>query len=42
MHFFTKPMMADIDGTSLLHSEILVLFCSSLYFFLQLSTIILE
>lgn len=42
MHFFTKHKMADMDGTSLLDSEISVLFCSSLYFFLQLSTVILE
>lgn len=33
MHFFTKPKMVDTDGASLLDSEILVLFCSSLYFF---------
>lgn len=42
MHFFTKPKMADTNGTSHLISEILVLFCSSLYLFLQLSTVILE
>lgn len=42
MHFFTKPKVADTDGASLLDSEILVLFCSFLHFFLQLSTVILE